>query len=235
MTMTMTHGDRRVRVMTSARSHRRRLFGLMLLPVLFLLTGCFTAPSNLRVIGFQGGAFGIESNAVVAGAAANVARTPEVNLVPDLNGRMTRTMASVTAPGVLAANTLTVTTEGTGFGTPNGRVESSATVESLTALGQISATGIRSFCSAHFLGTDGGTTLASVTLPPGLPPVGLTPPPNTTITVPGVATLILNEQIETRAGNRVSITVNAIRIIPLGAGSGGSITVAQSRCSVLIW
>jgi hypothetical protein len=66
-------------------------------------------------------------------------------------------------------------------------------------------------------------------------PVLAGPPPNTPVTLPGVGTLILNEQTSTVGpGGLRSITVNGIHLQLAGALGTGNIILSQSRCTARV-
>ncbi|MCW3038014.1 MAG: LigA protein, partial [Actinobacteria bacterium] len=54
--------------------------------------------------------------------------------------------------------------------------------------------------------------------------------PNTTLTVAGLATVILNEQITSSSGGTNSITVNAVHILLNLGLATGDIIISQSHC-----
>jgi hypothetical protein len=65
--------------------------------------------------------------------------------------------------------------------------------------------------------------------------VVVNPPPNTHVTVAGIADVILNEQTQTGSAGSPGITVTAvhIKLLPGLAGLGtGDVYVSQSRCSL---
>lgn len=176
-----------------------------------------TASVTSRALAVSGSAFGeqVHSLLVNSGPVPSVSQSGP--------GSQSADLASVAVDSLLTASALAVSTQ---VG-PDVTVTSSAAVDSVgLAAGVISASNVRSTCTANATGVSGSTTIAGLTIA-GVTTVNLTPAPNTTIAVAGVGTLILNEQSTTPAG---SITVNAIHLhVTL---SGADVIVAQSRCVV---
>ncbi len=132
---------------------------------------------------------------------------------------------------ILSTGTLTVNTHGTTGDT--GTVHSDATVQTVNALdGFLTATVVSSQCDIDSTGAaSGSSTLTNLQIQGGAP-VAANPGPNTLITIAGLATITLNEQIYDPATNE--LTVNAVHIRLTGGALGtGDIIIAQSQCDAL--
>jgi hypothetical protein len=152
---------------------------------------------------------------------------PEVNLPSGGGGPISDNLASVNVAGVLSAGILTVSTQGVPG--PSGFATSSASVADVKLAGGAITIGlISSTCRAQESGTTATSSLANVTAAGvGVP---LDPAPNTTIVVPLVGTLILNEQARP---NGTDIVVNALHLKLNSAVLGtGDIILSQSRCEL---
>jgi hypothetical protein len=195
-------------------------------------TGSGAAPAPGR-----GSAFGVSATGAVA-----IAATPTAP--PD------NTLAKINVPTLLTAGVLKASS------TPNATgVTSSASVADVNALvGSVKATLIASTCTANGATLTGSSTLADLTLTglsvptvpgvtiptvPGvtvpavtLPPttVPVNPGPNTKFTIPGVATVVLNEQLT--SADKQTLTVNAVHITSLVPGVTQEVTIADSVCTL---
>jgi hypothetical protein len=163
-------------------------------------------------------AYGIEGTGLLA-----ISPTPDANLTtPNPADVVTLTIPLILNAGTLHAAVTTNT--------------ATATVQSLNTtgilgplLGAISATAVSSSCLVNANGTFVETTtiaslsIGGTTLAPG------TIAPNTNfLTIPGVATITLNQQVAGPVTG--SQTVNAIHIALLGAALGETINIASSTC-----
>jgi hypothetical protein len=159
---------------------------------------------------------------------------PTVTLPAGGGGPFMNSAASACAPAItcniLKAGVLDVSTQGS-LGASGGS-SSSASVANVAALtgtaGALTATAVSSQCSVGPNSSSGSSTIVGGTF--GGQALAANPPPNTTITIPNIATLILNEQIPSGGPGNYSLTVNAVHLI-LGSTLGsGDIIIAQSRC-----
>ena len=188
-----------------------------------------------------GGAFGVAADVSLAGVGVHVPAGPAVTL-PSPGGSATTITGHAVELGVgdlASIGTLDVSTVGT---PPGGSVHSTAEVQGLrvdevlvgdesTLHGQENA--ITSQCTATESNASASTDLAHVVIAGQT--VAANPAPNTHISVPGIADVILNEQIQTGSTSSPGVTVNGvhIRLLPgLSALGGGDIYLAQSRCSI---
>jgi hypothetical protein len=173
----------------------------------------------------SGSAFGVSVNATVAGIHVTAGPAPTVTL-PPTGGNLSQSLVSIcagTACSVLSAGILNAATQGSTTGSPTSA--SSASVATVNALaGVVTADVIASNCTASTSGVSGSSTLTNAKV--GGATVAVNPGPNTTLTVAGLATVILNEQITTAN----SITVNAVHILLNLGLATGDIIIAQSHC-----
>lgn len=184
----------------------------------------------------NGSAFGESVTVTTAlGVNANSGPMPTVTLPAAGSATaLTNTLASVTSP-VLRTGVLNVSTQGT-LG-PSGSVTSSASVANpnvgipVLAPNVLTATAVSSTCTSNETGSTGSATIAGLTVAGIAGTIATTP--NTTVTIAGVGTLHVNEQIVTGTAPSTAITVNALRLVinagPLG---GGEIIIGQSVCGV---
>jgi len=173
----------------------------------------------------SGSAFGVSVNATVAGIHVTAGPAPTVTL-PPTGGNLSQSLVSIcagTGCSVLSAGILNAATQGSTTGSPNSA--SSASVATVNALaGVVTADVIASNCTASTSGVSGSSTLTNAKV--GGATVAVNPGPNTTLTVAGLATVILNEQITSSN----SITVNAVHILLNLGLATGDIIIAQSHC-----
>jgi hypothetical protein len=176
-----------------------------------------------------GGAFGEKVRVQsVTGPPLSSGPMPSVTLPSTGGGPFTANLASILVPGLLSAQALAVSTQGV-LG-PAGFVASSAKASTLTAAaGAVKASLVVSRCRIAASGVTTGATFTNLTVLGT--PVSATPPPDTSLKLAGVGTLILNELTSTiGSGGLRSITVNAIHLKLGGALGTGDIIVSQSRC-----
>lgn len=167
-------------------------------------------------------AYGVSVNAL----GVTLAETP-VSTVSSPNN----TVANVTAGSLLSAGSLATSVS---IDPTNGTETASASTQNLglTFLGSgITAGAIASQCTAAVGQTPtGSATFANGVIkgPLGIPTINIpvNPAPNTTFGIPGVANIIVNEQISNPDG---SLTVNALHLSILGA-NGGTVIIASSTC-----
>ena len=209
------------------RAWRSSLMAVMIGSVaVFLAAG----PAVAGTVGLVGGG---ASGVIVQTGLVNVGPTPSVTLPATGGGPFTDQLASVNVPNVLTAGVATVSTEGA-LGTA-GFSRSSAQLLTVNVLnGTITADAVSSQCAIDSSGTTTGSSSLVNANATGVGPLSASPPANTTLTIPLVGTLILNEQTTTTGpgGNR-SITVNAVHLHLTGLLSG-DIILSQSRCTARI-
>jgi hypothetical protein len=198
--------------------------GIFLLGV---MTG--TAPAWANSV--SGEAFGVS---VDLGVVA-VPKTPHVVLPPD-GGMVRDQVLQINVPGTVGSSTLTVITSGA-IGESSASAQSSATVEAVDILnGLVTARLVVAMSSSTANGSTAtsnaaGSTLVGLTVN-GVSLGDVTPPPNTRIDLPGVGTVILNEQIPGGDGvHTTALTVNMIHVVLAGV-VGGDIIVASAHSDV---
>lgn len=183
----------------------------------------------------SGEAYGVFVNVGNSSAAVIVGKTPRVVLPPD-GGMDEEQAARISIPAVLTSETLTVITTGA-IGADTAGAQSSATVEQVDLLnGLITAKLVVAMSSSAGDGTTAtsnaeGSTLIDLAVN-GVPMGDVTPAPNTRVEIPGVATVILNEQISSGDGVlTTALTVNMIHVVLNGALQG-DIVVASAHSDV---
>ena len=125
----------------------------------------------------------------------------------------TRDLGLATLNSVLTAEVLAASTSGAG-----GNADSSASLANVVVLpgnaAQVTASFVRSESHATCSGVSGSSEIADLTF--GGTAITVTGQPNQTITLPGGATLIINEQSSTSSGTARQIQVNALHLIVPG-------------------
>jgi uncharacterized repeat protein (TIGR01451 family) len=188
-------------------------------------TICLAAPAHAALPSPVSHAYVVQADAL--GATVAVPPTP-LSVFPPGG---TVTQVGINLGPFLSNATLTATTAGNPAA---GTSSASATVDSLTAnlagLATIGLTGVNSTCDATTGGATGSGTIASGTVTLlGLPAITLqaAAAPNTTVSVPGVGTITLNER--TTDVNGV-ISVNALHLVLLPALGAGNVVVGHVDC-----
>lgn len=173
-----------------------------------------------------GGAYGISVKSAVA-----VGPTPSVTLPPGGGGPFTAASAGVTVPGVLKTGALRVTTRGAQLNTDQGFAQSSASASNVSVgAGVVTADQLTSHCRSGTAGSAGSVSVIGLRVGGALVE---SPAPDTVIELPGVARVVVNPQAKTDSQGSTAITVNALSVTLLAAGSGlpTGVVVAQARCS----
>jgi len=142
----------------------------------------------------------------------------------------------ISIPATLESHTLPVITTGA-IGGSKASAQSSATVENLNILsGLITAQLVVSISSSSADGSAAssnakGSTLLGLSVN-GVPMGDVTPAPNTTIDIPGVGTVILNEQISGGDGvHSTALTVQMIHVV-LNGTTTADVIVASAHSDV---
>jgi hypothetical protein len=155
---------------------------------------------------------------VIGGTLLNIPNTPHEEQPPGGSSQVTGLPGAV-APAA-TASILAASADGGG---------SSAAVADLTAVNGLvpgvanllTADAISSECS----GSDGSSSLLNAVAAGA--PLGLSPPANTTVPIPGVGSLVLNEQVSDAGG----ITVRAVHLNVNVAGIvTAEIVISESAC-----
>src|SRR5882762_11521054 len=167
---------------------------------------------------YSGRAYGAYVN--VAGLAPTY--FADTGDLPSTGGTRTSSLVNVNAPGVITATTMADTTTGS-----NCQANSAAAIENVTVLqgnpAQVHAMLVKSSAYADCASLKGASTIVGLTF--GGIPVTVTGAPNQTVTIPGVATLTIDEQI---SGPGKAFTVNALHLRLLGGTQEVIIASAHS-------
>lgn len=177
--------------------------------------------------GINGSAFG--ASLTVDGRQV-IGRTPLVVLGPG-GERMDETTVSVPADPLVTTGVLNASTEGdpeAGTSTATGSVADVDVLPSPLGVtpSAISADLVSATCNATPDGETGSVVLTNAQIN-GTDLVDSTPGPNTDITVNGLASVVLNEQIENADG---SLTVNAVRVKLGNDGSVADLILGSATC-----
>jgi len=159
-----------------------------------------------------------------------VPENPHVVLASN-GGSLGASVVSFTQGGVVSTGTLTVNTNGTTSPTMASS-DSTARVEDLDLLGGLVTADLLQSVSSSTCGGGSATSSPANTMFLNLvvngTPIAGTPPPNTVIGVPGIATITLNEQIPGGNGTTASeLTVNAVHVVLLN-GLGEAIIASAA-------
>jgi uncharacterized repeat protein (TIGR01451 family) len=176
-----------------------------------------SATSTTKVLLALGSAYGARVQAVLltVGPLPSVSRSTP--------GTSSASLVSLSAGTLLSAQGLAVSTT---IG-PGVLVRSSAETARVSLVGGlITANVVRATCQATFGSASGATTIERIQA--GTIFTNFSPAPNTTIGLPGVGTLTMNEQILTPDG----ITVNGLHLRLLPLLGAGDVIVSQARCVV---
>lgn len=184
---------------------------------------CATTPAHAALTSPQAQAYVVSATAL--GTLAAVSPTPLSTYPPG----GTQTVVGLNAGPFATNSTLTSTTAGDPTA---GTSSASATVDQLNlnlgvATGAV--TGVNATCNATPSGATGSGTITGGSLTaPLLPPLTLTAnaAPNTALSIPGVLSVVLNEQSTDSNG---VLTVNAVHITLLG-GTGGDVIIGHAQC-----
>jgi hypothetical protein len=229
-----------MRTILRRRPMRRLAVGLMA----GVLAGGLALPSSpagADVNDVSGaGAFGVFFEANVINVIQIGPETlVEVELPGGGGGPFTAQLLSVELPPgtgvVLDAGLVTASTTGGNLGTHQGFSQSSASIAEATVLsavpgGLLEAGLIQSSCTSNGDGSTGTASFVDLAIV-GQSVINGEVPPNTVITIPGVGTITLNEQIVTNTpGVETAITVNAIHIEVDTAVVTAELILSQSRC-----
>ena len=137
------------------------------------------------------------------------------------------TLEGTTLPSVLTAETLVAATSGALYDTGVSQANSSTSLANVVVLpaqpAQITASFTQAQADVTDLGASGGSQISDLTFA-GIP-VQVTGLPNQIVSLPGVATLNINEQTATAQG----IVVNALHLV---LATGGEIIVSSAKSSI---
>jgi hypothetical protein len=174
--------------------------------LLVTLAVAWGSPANADIT-YSGRAFGAFVNAPLLGINTTLSDTGQL---PPSGGFQSADLATAGVPNILSANLLVASTSGA-----NGVARSDASLADLMVLpgqpAQVTASLVRAESEASCNGVRGATEVVNATF--GGQAIAVDPfAPNQTFQIPGVATLIINEQKMTSGGGVQDITVNAIHL-----------------------
>ena len=204
--------------------------------LLGLLGVCIAWAASLKVEAQSANSVsGQATGTFAATPLGSLASTPVVTLPAD-GGMATGEEAGVGVTGVLQAEGLATVTTGV-IGENASSAQSLATASDVNILnGVVTATGVIAVaCSAsngiQATSTDAGSTIVDLVVA-GVPMGVVSPAPNTTINVPALGTVILNEQVASGGGvTDKGLSVTMIHVILRDVLSGvktGDIVVANA-------
>jgi hypothetical protein len=191
------------------------------------------SPASAEVTAVDGGAFGVQVGVTLLGTSTTLVATPSVSLPATGGGPFTSNLASVNLPGVLSTGVLNTSTQGGNLNSHSGFATSDASVADVNVVaGLVTADVIATTCTSNGDGSSGSTTLTGASVA-GVGSLAVNPAPNTTVTIPGVGTITLNEQTRTDTVGVIStITVSAIHVHLSSVLASGDIYVSRSVCEV---
>jgi hypothetical protein len=180
----------------------------------------------------KGSAYGVSASLrTLLGPLAAIAPTPTVTLpATGSNGPLIhQSTTPINLPGLLHTGAINVATAGT-LGA-SGQVQSGTEVHGIVVadLLQIDSVGVE--CTSNATGSTAKTIVGNVAL--AGQKVAVVTLPNTTVNVPGVGVLHINEQAVTGSGASTSITVTGVRLTLNALGlAGGEVIIGRAVCGV---
>lgn len=189
------------------------------IPVLLLAVGLVLGAPGKPPKGDSGGASDPGSITYSGRAFAAFVNVPTLGVgpvvlsdtgqLPSSGGFQSNALLSVDLPPVLAADVLVASTSGA-----NGVASSSASLAEVVVLpghpAQITASFVRADSEVTCNDIRGSTEIVGLTF--GASNIEITGAPNQTVSIPGVATLVINEQTSSSSGGSSAITVNALHL-----------------------
>ena len=150
----------------------------------------------------------------------------EAGPLPAAGGSDSSTLLTLNLPGILKADVLDASTSAA-----QGAAESEASLTNVVILpghlAQVTASLVRAESQASCLGAGGGSTITNLTFA-GLSVV-VTGQPNQTVSIPGLATLVINEQ--SLSGNTASHAMT-VRALHLTLFTGDEVILSHAETSV---
>jgi hypothetical protein len=188
--------------------------------VLVALEG--SAGSAGAATSYSGRAYGAQVKLV--NPNPNVLFFSDTGQLSPAGGSLSATLLTILLGNTLSSHTITASCSGSG-----GAANSSASQENVVVFGgqpaQVTASVVASQAHADCAGVSGSSVVTGLTF--GGQAVTVTGQPNQTVTLLGIATLIINEQI-VPPGAR-DITVNALHLI---VGTGEEVILSSSHSDV---
>lgn len=189
---------------------------------LLVLSGlAWAAPA--RAASFDGRAYSAYLNVPGTGPLY----VADTGVLPSDEGWAGATLPGAALPGVLSAETLVAATSGGAIETGGNTANSSTSLANIVLLSgqaaQITASLVRAQVDVTDVGAQGYSQIEDLTF--GGAPVQVTGLPNQVVALPGVATLIVNEQTATPGG----LVVNALHLI---LATGGEVILSGAASSI---
>jgi hypothetical protein len=222
--------------MTGARRagvRRGALRALVVATLVPLFALVLAGGARADVTAVDGRTSGIAATAVVLSIPVELAATPSVALPATGSAMVTASRAALTLPGLLSAAIVTTSAQGALGAAGAGRATADVTglVVGNALLTALTADAVSSSCASNEAGSSGDTTVAGLWVLGR--PLAVATAPNTTLAVPGVGTLHVNEQTVTGAAPSSGITVTALRLeLDVPGLADGEVVVGRSVCGV---
>ncbi len=227
--------------MSASRTSRIRAAAIAGIPIAAILLTTLTPSATADVDAVSASAFGATLQSSLLGAV--IAPTPAVSgsaTEPvDAFGPIQQSSVPVDVIGLLHVGVLNARVEGSGvaIGDPQGHFGFSraraSVADVVVALGALSLDAVETQCQSDGTGSTGFTELVGGIL--GGNQLLATPLANTNLTLPGILSVVLNEQIRADSVGSTSIIVRGahISVLPgLGSLLGVvDIILAESRCA----
>lgn len=173
-----------------------------------LLVACLTIAAEASTQSYSGRAFG--ARVKLGGLVPVTLMFSDTGNLPAGGGSLSATLLQIALAGTLTSNTVTANTSG-----GSGLAESRASVEDVVILpgqaAEVTAEVVRASSEATCAGAAGSSVIVGLTF--GGQAITVSGAPNQTVSIPGVATLVINEQLATPGVPE--ITVNALHLTVL--------------------
>ena len=210
----------------AARLGRAPTLGLVLVLGAGLLSGA-ALMSAAEGDSLGGRAFSAFVDAPTLGV--NPTYVADTGALPPDGGWEDAGLADVEFGAALAAQTLVASTSGSALGSDARQASTSTSLSSLVLFAgtpaEVTASFVRAEAAASLAGLTGVSELDQLTF--GGVPVDVTGVPNQTVDIPGVATLVINEQAIATGSSSRAITVNALHL-KLATGEEAIVSSATS-------
>jgi len=188
-----------------------------------LVCGLIPAKPAHAAVSCSGRAFG--AKVILVNPQPNTLVFSDTGDLPPSGGSLSATLLSISLGGTLSSTTISASTSGSG-----GLAQSSAHQEAVVAFpgqpAQLTADVIEAHAEATCSGAQGSSVVTNLTF--GGNAVVVSGQPNQTVTIPSVATLVINEQIS--APGDPNLTVNALH---LTLGTGEQVILSSAHSDVL--
>ena len=215
---------------------------ITLLATLLALAGALSSPASAvdqpiwtyfsQSGGTQANLIGKVVNSDLTGAS-NIGGT-------DFNNSSSNGVAKVSVPGIIEVGAITTSQEAAPFGSDGLQITSTAKIAGIDLLGGaikvdgIETTNIARATPSGF-SKEADSKLATLTIGGESYPISTAP--NTTVEIPGLAKVVINEQISNSGPSGIETKVNALRVTLLedfaGAKLGSTIKLAPSGINIM--